>query len=66
MKLSQKKHLLYYLREHDGITSLEALKIIGSLRLSARINDLRNEGHNITTENVRVNNKMIAKYKLNK
>ena len=66
MKLSQKKHLLYYLQEHGSITALEALKIIGSLRLAARIKDLRDEGHNITTENIRINGKMIAKYKLTK
>jgi len=64
MKLSQKKHLLYYLQEHGSITALEALNIIGSLRLAARIKDLRDEGHNITTENIRINGKMIARYKL--
>ncbi len=64
MKLSQKKHLLYYLQEHGSITALEALNIIGSLRLAARIKDLRDEGHNITTENIRIHGKMIARYKL--
>ena len=64
MKLSQKKHLLYYLQEHGSITALEALKIIGSLRLAARIKDLRDEGHNITTELITMNDKLIARYKL--
>ena len=65
MKLSQNKMLLMYLKEYKSINALEALKELGSLRLAARIKDLRDQGHNITTENVRTDNgKMIASYKL--
>ena len=66
MKLSQNKMLLMYLKEYGSITALEALKELGSLRLAARIKNLRDEGHNITTESIRVNKKMIANYKLTK
>ena len=54
-----------YLKEYKSITALEALKELGSLRLAARINDLRNEGHNIITKQVRTSTgKMIASYEL--
>ena len=69
MKLSQNKMLLMYLKEYGSITPLEALKELGSLRLGARIKDLRDEGYNISTELVYVpgrdgKRKRIAKYKL--
>ena len=64
-RLSQKKMLLIYLKEYGSINALEALKELGSFRLAARIKDLRNEGHNITTENTRTaTGKMIATYRL--
>ena len=65
MKLSQNKLLLIYLKEYGSITALEALKELGSLRLAARIKNLRDDGHNIVTENFRTSTgKMVAKYKL--
>lgn len=48
-KPSQNKRLLAYLIEHQSITPLEALRRLGIYRLSARIFDLRERGHNITT-----------------
>ena len=67
-KLSQNKMLLMYLKEYKSITALEALKELGSLRLAARINDLRTDGHNIITETAYIGKgperKRIAKYKL--
>ena len=64
-KLSQEKMLLMYLKEYGHINALEALKELGSLRLAARVKDLRNEGHNIVTEYTRTaTGKMIATYKL--
>ena len=59
--------LFTYLHHNESITSLEALKEFGCLRLAARIADLRNDGHNIVTENYRTSTgKMVAKYKLSK
>jgi len=39
--------------------------MIGSYRLSARISNLKEQGMNITTEMVEINDKRIAKYSMN-
>lgn len=52
---TQSEELLAYLRSHpEGITPLEALHEIGTLRLAARIHDLRGEGHAILAKTVAV------------
>lgn len=54
--LSQKEQLLSYLHQYDhngqrrGITPLEAIGLYRIYRLAARIQDLRDDGHSITTE----------------
>ena len=46
--LSQNQKILKYLRTHkSGITPMDALKLCGCFRLSARIHDLKEDGHNI-------------------
>jgi hypothetical protein len=49
-----------------SITQLDALNIFGCFRLSARIANLREEGFDIVTDMVNVNDKRIAKYYLNR
>jgi hypothetical protein len=49
-----------------SITQLDALNMFGCFRLSARIANLRDEGLDIVTDMVNVNDKRIAKYSLNK
>lgn len=45
---SQNQQILKYLRKHrSGITPMDALKLCGCFRLSARIFDLKEAGHNI-------------------
>ena len=47
----------------DGITALEALNECGSLRLAARISDLRASGHIIDTKlETQPNGKRVARY----
>lgn len=36
-------------RKQDGITALEALQAVGTMRLSARVYDLRRQGYKITS-----------------
>jgi len=50
-KQTQKKAILNHLKTKGSITSMEAFKKYGATRLSARIFDLRDDGHIITTEN---------------
>jgi hypothetical protein len=49
-----------------SITQLDALNMFGCFRLSARIANLREEGLDIVTDMVNVNDKRIAKYYLHK
>lgn len=63
---SQKRRILEYLKEGNGITSLDALRLFDCLRLASRINDLRNDGWDIKTEMVTDNRsgKRYARYTL--
>lgn len=47
--MTQKEMILAYLRENGSITPLEALKEFGCMRLTARIWDLKHDGHHILT-----------------
>ena len=49
-----------------GISAMLAVKMFNCYRLSARVNDLRNLGHNIKTEMVTHNKKRFALYTLEK
>ena len=51
---THKERLLEYLKEYKSITSLEAIRDLGNTRLSATIFILKDEGHNIETENTQV------------
>ena len=61
--------LLDYLKEFKHITSLDAIRDLGNTRLSATIYELRKDGYNIISEDLKVknrwgNNTTIAKYVL--
>lgn len=62
--MSQKKEILYHLQQNGTITPIEALNKIGCFRLSARIKDLRDDGHHIQTNMVKRDGKEFAEYKL--
>lgn len=59
--MTQNERLLEYLQEHGSITGLEALMKLGIIRCASRIHDLRNEGHNIRGETIRVLNRFDEK-----
>lgn len=62
--MSQNELILARLR--DGpLTAIEALQGIGCLRLAARIDELRRQGHPITVEKIRTDGgKCVARYRL--
>ena len=62
--MSQNTQILSYLKQGKKLTPITALNKFGCFRLSARILDLRKEGHNITTENVTRKGKTFAEYSL--
>ena len=61
--MSQAEWILMELRRKP-LTAIEALKGCGCMRLAARINDLRADGHSIGTEMVNKNGKKFAQYYL--
>ena len=59
--MSQAEWILQTLKRKP-LTSLDALQGCGCMRLAARINDLRADGHLIGTEMVGKNGKKFAQY----
>ena len=67
--MTQCERLLSYLELNGQIDPLEAWEQLGCYRLSARIKDLKNHGHNIITEHKTVLNRFnegcrVALYRL--
>lgn len=67
--MTQNEMILKYIHDHGSITPLEALKEFGCMRLASRINDLKNQGHNIVSEKVTTKNRYgkkisFAKYSI--
>lgn len=59
---SQNQAILKALQNKDRLTPYDILVNFGSLRASARIWDLRSQGHNIRTEMVKIGKKRVARY----
>jgi hypothetical protein len=64
MTTSVNQKLEAWLQRGYGITQLQALEKWGCMRLSARINELRNQGMNIVTNPIKKNGKTFAKYSI--
>ena len=62
--LTQNQRILEYLKSGKTLTPLIALEKFGCFRLSARIFNLREEGHAIITKNVTRKGKTFAEYSL--
>jgi hypothetical protein len=63
--MSQTKQIADYLNTGKKLTPIDALNKFGCFRLAARIADLRNEGMNIVTNTIKLeNNKQIAQYSI--
>lgn len=56
--------ILRHLKRGERVSPLDALKFCGSLRLGARIAELKSAGYNITTIMVTENGKRFARYRL--
>jgi len=62
--MSQCYNILIHLQQGKSITPIDALNLFGVFRLSARIKDLRDIGHEIETKTVKVNKKEFASYSI--
>lgn len=54
---TQNGRVLEHLKQHGSIDAMTALSDLGVFRLAARINDLRNMGHEIISGRVTVRNR---------
>jgi hypothetical protein len=59
---SQNALIKGWLLNGHSITQLDALNMFGCFRLSARIANLREEGYDIVTDMVTINDKRVARY----
>ncbi len=62
MKTSQRQLILRHLKNKGSITPIEALNLYGCFRLSARIQELREENHPINTKIISQKGKRFAQY----
>ena len=62
--MSQSKAILTYLQSGGKLTGIDALKLFQCFRLAARIHELKEQGHRITSSKVTRNGKTYAEYKL--
>lgn len=62
--MSQKQQILAHLKNGQTLTAISALSLYGCFRLSARINELRQSGHDIESKFVTRNGKKFSRYKL--
>ena len=63
--MSQNKQIADYLNKGKKLTPIDALNTFGCFRLAARIADLRNDGMNIVTNTIKLENKkQIAQYSI--
>jgi hypothetical protein len=61
---TQNARVLDYLQSGQPLTQFEAIRDLGILRLSARIWDLKCEGHKIESKNITVRNRWDEKCKV--
>jgi hypothetical protein len=63
--MSQNKQIADYLNKGKKLTPVDALNKFGCFRLAARIADLRNDGMNIITNTIKLENKkQVAQYSI--
>ena len=63
---SQSAKVLYHLQNYGSLTAIQALELFNCFRLAARINDLKEAGHDIQTKSEKEDGKKYAVYSLPK
>ena len=62
--MTQREEILRHLKRGHGLTAIDALKFWGCMRLAARIDELRDMGHDIHTTLINRGGKRYAQYRL--
>lgn len=55
--MKQTDRILNYMKQFGGITQMEAIVDLGVMRLASRVSDMRQQGINIKSETITVNNR---------
>ena len=63
-KSTQTTMILAHLKKGSSITPMDALKLFGCFRLSARIADIRSMGYKVVTKYVTEKGKTYASYRM--
>ena len=61
-EIAQTDRILKYLASGKGLTSLQALKMFGCMRLASRIYDIRQDEFKVESYMVKRNGKRFCKY----
>lgn len=59
--MTQTERILDYLNRNETITQYDAMVELGIMRLASRINDLRRQGHRISSRRITVENRFGEK-----
>ena len=62
--MSQNSLILKHLQDGNTLTPLEGLSLFGSLRLGARIKNIRDDGYKVITEMISQGGKTFARYSM--
>ena len=63
--MKQTEHVLKLLNERpQGLTAMDALNEVGTMRLAARVKELRDQGYVIKSTLEKRNGKKFARYRL--
>jgi hypothetical protein len=62
--MNQTQQILQHMQKRGSITPMLALKLFGSFRLAARVDDLKRAGHHINSVMVSRGGKRFAAYSL--
>jgi hypothetical protein len=60
--MTQTQQILKHLEKGNKLTSLEALSLFGCFRLAARVQELRDVGHEVKSQLIKIKGKRIAEY----
>ena len=60
--MTQTQQILKHLEKGNKLTSLEALSLFACFRLAARVQELRDVGHEVKSQLIMINGKRIAEY----
>jgi hypothetical protein len=60
--MTQTQQILRHFEKGNKLTPMEALNLFGCFRLAARVRELRDVGHEVKSQLIRINGKRIAEY----